>query len=328
MTKFIEIQKQELAEVSNSVKKLLKVPIATIGSWVHPEYGEVKFSQEDFSQIVGNWSNNIAGYEPPLFLGHPTDINSVEGAPSVGFLEKLYQEGSVLYGLFDPVDDKVFNDVAKGSYRYSSAELSRNALSKETGESIGTLLRGAALTNRPFLTGLPRVEAVYQQFSEQQPESNLTFLFHLNTMSNSFETTAAAPSVSVSEQKLAEVAADLTLKLEELSKKLEATELKLSEANTEIDRLTSESTLKQVSLLNISSDTKQVFSELLPSLSKQQRQEQLEKLIKLSEGNSLKFNEPQGQSKPDTSDQPSNPYEDIIKRNQQVFADLQKAKLY
>lgn len=328
MTKFIEIQKQELAEVSNSVKKLLKVPIATIGSWVHPEYGEVKFSQEDFSQIVGNWSNNIAGYEPPLFLGHPTDINSVEGAPSVGFLEKLYQEGSVLYGLFDPVDDKVFNDVAKGSYRYSSAELSRNALSKETGESIGTLLRGAALTNRPFLTGLPRVEAVYQQFSEQQPESNLTFLFHLNTMSNSFETTAAASSVSVSEQKLAEVAADLTLKLEELSKKLEATELKLSEANTEIDRLTSESTLKQVSLLNISSDTKQVFSELLPSLSKQQRQEQLEKLIKLSEGNSLKFNEPQGQSKPDTSDQPSNPYEDIIKRNQQVFADLQKAKLY
>jgi phage I-like protein len=328
MTKFIEIQKQELAEVSNSVKKLLKVPIATIGSWVHPEYGEVKFSQEDFSQIVGNWSNNIAGYEPPLFLGHPTDINSVEGAPSVGFLEKLYQEGSVLYGLFDPVDDKVFNDVAKGSYRYSSAELSRNALSKETGESIGTLLRGAALTNRPFLTGLPRVEAVYQQFSEQQPESNFTFLFHLNTMSNSFETTAAAPSVSVSEQKLAEVAADLTLKLEELSKKLEATELKLSEANSEIDRLTSESTLKQVSLLNISSDTKQVFSELLPSLSKQQRQEQLEKLIKLSEGNSLKFNEPQGQSKPDTSDQPSNPYEDIIKRNQQVFADLQKAKLY
>lgn len=328
MTKFIEIQKQELAEVSNSVKKLLKVPIATIGSWVHPEYGEVKFSQEDFSQIVGNWSNNIAGYEPPLFLGHPTDINSVEGAPSVGFLEKLYQEGSVLYGLFDPVDDKVFNDVAKGSYRYSSAELSRNALSKETGESIGTLLRGAALTNRPFLTGLPRVEAVYQQFSEQQPESNLTFLFHLNTMSNSFETTAAAPSVSVSEQKLAEVAADLTLKLEELSKKLEATELKLSEANSEIDRLTSESTLKQVSLLNISSDTKQVFSELLPSLSKQQRQEQLEKLIKLSEGNSLKFNEPQGQSKPDTFDQPSNPYEDIIKRNQQVFAELHKAKLY
>jgi len=325
MTKWIEIQKLKLAEVSDSVKKLLKVPIATIGSWVHPEYGEVKFSQEDFNQILSNWSNNIAGYEPPLFLGHPTDVTSIEGAPSVGFLEKLYQDGSVLYGLFDPVDNKVFDEVAKGSYRYSSAELCRQAASKETGESVGTLLRGAALTNRPFLTGLPKVQAVYQQFSEQQPESNLTFLFHLNTMPNTSETAAQA---SVSEQKLAEVAADLTLKLEELNKKLEATEQKLSEAYSEIDRMTTDSTLKQVSLLNISADTKQVFSELLPSLSKQQRQEQLEKLIQLSEGNSQKFTEAQGQSKPDTSELPSNPYEEIIKRNQQVFAELHKSKLF
>jgi phage I-like protein len=328
MTKLIEIQQLDLAEVQDPVKKLLKVPIATIGSWVHPEYGEVKFSQEDFREILGNWSKNIAGYEPPLFLGHPTDTSSVEGAPSVGFLEKLYQEGSVLYGLFDPVDDKVFEDVAKGSYRYSSAELSRNAASKETGEPIGTLLRGAALTNRPFLTGLPRVEAVYQQFSEQEPQSNLTFLFHLNTMSNSIETAAAAQVASVSEQKLAEVAADLTLKLEELSKKLEATEHKLSEANSEIERMTAESALKQLALLNISADTKQVFSELLPSLSKEQRREQLEKLIKLSEGNSEKFNQAQGESKPESSEQPSNPYEDIIKRNKEIFAELNKGKFY
>ncbi|MFM6056352.1 MAG: phage protease, partial [Sphaerospermopsis kisseleviana] len=120
------------------------------------------------------------GYEPPLFLGHPTDNTTVEGAPSVAFLEKLYQESDTLYGLYDPVDDKAYQEAAKGAYRYSSAEVSRNAVSKKTGQSIGTVLRGAALTNRPFLTGMPRVEAVTQQFSESV-ENNLTILFPLTT---------------------------------------------------------------------------------------------------------------------------------------------------
>ena len=144
----------------NNVKKL-RVPVAVIGEWKHKNYGDLKFSQEDFDQMKSNFDSRVIGYEPPLFLGHPTnDQGKHEGDPAEGFLEKFSQTGDVLYGDFECVNDDTYDAVKKGQFRYSSGEFLRNYKSKKSGELVGTTLAGVALTNRPFLTGLPRVTAL------------------------------------------------------------------------------------------------------------------------------------------------------------------------
>lgn len=335
MNNFITIEpKYNLpGELYSEETKYLKVPIAVLGNWVHPEYGDVSFKQKDFDDILKNWSDKATGYEPPLFTGHPTDYDSLEGAPSVAFLKDLYQDNNTLFGVFDPVNDKVFNTVKEGAYRYSSGEFYRNAKSKTTGEAIGTVLRGAALTNRPFLTGLPRVQAVHQTFSESEEGKSVSFLFDFNKPAMTepiiMDTPIETP-VAFSD-KVAQQIADLALKVEDLTQKLQLTETQLKEAQSIIEAQATASLLEKVQSLNISSDTKRVFSDLLPSLSKEQREAQFLRLSELSSENHQKFSEVQGSSEP-VSNSPTeeipNPYLDIIKENQRVFAEMNKGKRF
>lgn len=157
-------------------KEYIKVPISRIGSWQHPQYGEVVEDQADFDQIVGNWKSGVLGYEPPLYLGHATNLFSVGGEAAVAFLEEIVQEEDKLFGLYDPVDDAVKEDIRKGKYRYASPELARNCVNRETGEKVGTVLERHALTNEPFFTNLPRVQVVeLERYSK--PNDSLRFVF-------------------------------------------------------------------------------------------------------------------------------------------------------
>lgn len=129
----------------------LKVPIAMIGEWEHPEYGKVKFDQNDFNDIVRNWENGAAGYDVSLWKGHPVSTTAIEGQESEGWLSKLQQEGNILWGYYQPTDTDLYDKVASKKFKYASAEVVRNAVDKKNGNPLGTMLVGDALTNRPFL---------------------------------------------------------------------------------------------------------------------------------------------------------------------------------
>lgn len=334
MGNFIELKENNgwgLQVLSEASKRYLKVPIAVLGQWQHPEYGSVQFNQKDFDNMLQNWSENIAGYEPPLFLGHPNNDTTTEGAPSVGFLEKLYQEDSTLFGLFDPVDDQVFNDVDKGAYRYSSAEVYRNAFSKTTAEPVGTLLRGAALTNRPYLTGMPRVETIHQQFSEQ-PLNNVTFLFPLTTeimstepITSSEATTAVASNDQY--QKLSEKVVDLTILVEGLQAKLTLAEQKLSENAALLEKQEKAAFIARLNALNVNADTKQIFSEMIIDgyLSGAALAAKFEKLENQSSENVQSFSEPKGSVTPQPMEEEIvNPYQKVIEQHAQVLSERKR----
>lgn len=153
-----------------------KVPVATIGSWKHPVYKTVSFCQKDYDQIIQNFSDSVLGFEPPLFLGHPLNTDTLEGAPAEGFLTSLQQEGSELYGIYEIVDEQTYSDIQKGKYRYASAEVIRN-YKDHSGTNKGIILFGHALTNRPFVPNLPRVEAMSHQ---QRSFETLPQLFTLD----------------------------------------------------------------------------------------------------------------------------------------------------
>jgi hypothetical protein len=141
-----------------------------MGNWKHPLYKKVEFTQQDFDDMQQNFSTNVLGFEPPLFLGHADDsvttgkdgisYKTMEGAPAEGFLARIYQEGEVLYTEFEIVNEQVYTSVQEGRYRYASGEFVRNYANKDDGKSVGTVLVGMALTNRPFIPELPRVTAL------------------------------------------------------------------------------------------------------------------------------------------------------------------------
>lgn len=134
----------------------LKIPVARLGTFVHPVYGTVDFTQCDFNDMCENFAQNEAGFKPYLRYGHARYPEAVDAEPKIGNLEKLVQENDVLYGIYDPLSEDVIEEVEKGNYEFSSAELKRYAISKRDGRPIGTLLTAHALTNAPFVPDLPQ----------------------------------------------------------------------------------------------------------------------------------------------------------------------------
>jgi hypothetical protein len=142
--------------------KFLKIPVARLGSWYHPVYGVVKFSQRDFDDMKRNFEKDELGFPPYMRYGHDLGSNPgvVDADPSRGNIVSLFQDGEVLFSLVAASDDNAYLDVKENRMRFASAELMRNTESKHTGESIGTVIKAISLTNAPFIPNLPNSEAL------------------------------------------------------------------------------------------------------------------------------------------------------------------------
>lgn len=140
----------------------VRIPIARIGTFVHQRYGIVDFKQSDFDDMTRNFSSDETGFPPYLRYGHAKYPDAVDAEPKIANLEKLEQDGDILYGVYKPVKghEDVVKKVEDGEYEFSSAELTRYAISKRDGRPIGTLLTAHALTNAPFVPDLPRNQAL------------------------------------------------------------------------------------------------------------------------------------------------------------------------
>jgi hypothetical protein len=194
MDTFEQLNQLTLSEAD----KVIKVPFCRIGEWTHPIYGKLTFTQQDLDDIVSNFNSQIIGYEPPLFLGHPVDGATQEGHPAEGFLHRLEQEDDVLYGLFEMVNEETYSSVSSGRYRYSSGEFVRNYTSKESGKPVGTVLVGVALTNRPFLTGLPRVSTLAESAGDNTVASLICLTETMTTQTENKPNTPATEVVEPS----------------------------------------------------------------------------------------------------------------------------------
>jgi hypothetical protein len=337
----------------------LRVPIAVLGTWEHPEYGPISFTTEDFADMMRNFNANVTGYEPPLFYGHPINRDTMEGAPAVAFLDRLYQLGDTLFGEFDAKPDAYYQ-VAEDYFRYSSAEIIRNAVSKENGESLGTLLVGCALTNRPFLTRMPRNVALTEVYSSCADLAN-TFVFSLTQTDKSpgsmitTQATSAQPETieapAVVNQPAApasESFADpsqlasqlITLAQQVENQRLETEKAKASadEANQKLARQELASKLDKIEKLNLSQPVKDSFKAVITAgLPSEQEEAVFTALSEMSAQNAQLLTEQQGSQSDDTSDQNAegsnvldeNPYAHIIQKHNQLSEQRQRsAQLY
>lgn len=133
---------------------MLKIPSAVIGTWQHPDYGEVVFNQKTFDEIIDNFNSDALGYEPTLNVNHIDSDGRTEG-----ICMEIYQESDVLYADYKCNNPSIYYDVQNKRLRRSSSEVVFDYIDRRNGRSVGTTLTGMALTNTPFITGMPPVMA-------------------------------------------------------------------------------------------------------------------------------------------------------------------------
>ncbi|MBL0387916.1 hypothetical protein JJB07_14845 [Tumebacillus sp. ITR2] len=152
----------------------LKIPAAKIGRWQHPQYGVIDINQQKLDEMKRNFTEGTIGRRAFIRIAHDKgNAPTFGGAPAEAWIDGLVQEGDVLFALAEPTDGSVVELIKTQKYRYASPEYQDNYKSKIDGSSKGAVLEAIALTNEPFLTGLPEnimlsdpPDTVYLNFKE------------------------------------------------------------------------------------------------------------------------------------------------------------------
>lgn len=218
---------EPLSSVELLSNGLVKIPVAKVGEWKHPQYGKVKFSDSDFDQIISNFEDKALGFPPYATYGHLVDqeVESIDAELKKGDAVGFEREGDVLFVLTEPKPDTL-ELIKRGEYEYSSGEFIRGYKDKNTGEDRGTVLIRYALTNAPFLpfdeqkiellsnnskddNGLQTPSTFVIKLTGSSGDSSATrVITELNTMQDN--TTSATPEVSSTQEVVEVVEANKT----------------------------------------------------------------------------------------------------------------------
>ena len=163
----------------------LKVPIAKIGKWAHPQYGSVEFTDTDFNAAISNFKAGALGFEPHLSFGHlDEEPGSTDSARKRGDLKYLMREGegdSELNGYF-AVPPNTAQVVSERGYEYASGEFIRDLMDKNTGAKRGMAISRVALTNTPYLPwGEEGKVQLLSQTGGNTPQDMITSVIKLST---------------------------------------------------------------------------------------------------------------------------------------------------
>ena len=112
-----------------------------VGKFYDKRYGELYVDDRKLHQMEQNFGKYPA-YKVPVKIGHG------DGAPSPGEVIAARATDRGLE-ITMSVDKETSESILKKQYRYMSAEFDENYMDKETGESVGSVLLGAALVNQP-----------------------------------------------------------------------------------------------------------------------------------------------------------------------------------
>ena len=156
----------DLALMNHEGKEVYELPIAMTGTWVK-NGRRFSITDQDIDDMIRNFEGRgngtvVVDYEhaseqPEVAQGGPV--------PAAGWHYKLSKrqivnkQGKMLNALtaligFTP---KAKDMLANGEYKFFSPAIHFDKKDKETGESIGAYLNSGALTNHPFLEGLPPI---------------------------------------------------------------------------------------------------------------------------------------------------------------------------
>lgn len=125
--------------------------ILPFGEFIDPRYGKIQITKEFCEKIVDNFKKGIPSYEPPLTINHDDNLGRY------GFIEDLEVRDDGLWAKIKLSDEgmKLLEDE---KFVYLSAEYMDNYLDKKTGKSVGPVIIGVSLVNRPGHPGMKPIE--------------------------------------------------------------------------------------------------------------------------------------------------------------------------
>src|ERR1700722_4677204 len=143
--------------------KLVWVQLAETGAWKGHPAGEFEMTPETFAQVATNFRNR--GLPIPFDMGHASEQPPTEGsipqggAPAQAWIHAMDNRGDGgLWGLTEWLD-YVRDGIHAGKFGFLSPAMRFGSKDPVSGKPIGARLTSVAVTNRPFLTGLPRLVA-------------------------------------------------------------------------------------------------------------------------------------------------------------------------
>lgn len=130
-----------------------------LGTFHHPEYGELDFNQKLLSEVKQNFDANTRGIEIALDEDHGSSRDNTAATgwiERMEFREALGDNPAGLYALvrWTPLG---IEDIETEKYKYFSPEYGKH-LDAITNQSHSNVPFGGALTNRPFLKVMPAVK--------------------------------------------------------------------------------------------------------------------------------------------------------------------------
>lgn len=151
---FSMIQLGEL-EFEEGETTTIDIEMLRIGNFKHKKYGELEITEEMLDAMVDNFKNEIIGREVSFDWNHKAEDAS-------GWLKDVKIEDGRLIGTTE-LTDKGCDSIQKKRYGYFSIEYTDEFENAETGDKFGPAILGGALTNRPFISNLKKIEFLLEE---------------------------------------------------------------------------------------------------------------------------------------------------------------------
>jgi phage I-like protein len=122
------------------------IQIMTLGTYNHPWYGKVKFSEQRLQRFADNVNTNVVGKQLDIDYDHKMSTGE-----AAGWIQEVeYRSGQ---GLFAEVKwtPSAKQKIQEGAYRYFSPEFADQWKHPKTNKTFKDVLFGGGITNRPFL---------------------------------------------------------------------------------------------------------------------------------------------------------------------------------
>ena len=148
----------ELADIDDTAKIIARnVQLLMTGKWFHEEYGKFEVTSKHLKEMESNFKG---GSREVIFdYGHGSRLEG-KASPDVTLrsgtiLDVRIDGGRLLADVaFTKKASKFIKD---GEFKFVSPEFAFYHKNRSTGKNQGATLRAAALTNRPFLEGMPAI---------------------------------------------------------------------------------------------------------------------------------------------------------------------------
>ena len=245
--------------------------VLPVGTYQHPKYGELSFTNERINRFADNINQRVRGIDIDVDYDHKNDVS--KGSKAAGWIRQAKAVDD--QGLFVQIDftESANGEIQDGEWRYFSPEFV-DEWTDTHGKAYQDVLMGAALTNRPFLKDLKPIN-----FSEVYEEHYK----NTNQLTNTTSTTTGIKTF------LAEVVSEEDVSSKENEGNVEDLLKKLSEIlGSELDdadaAITAVKRLKSSATEESSTDSEESvakFEEQFPEQAKILREQQ----VRLAEDN-------------------------------------------